>query len=216
MINEIEMLSCEKLVYKIIQPYSKYFEIEDLYQVGMLALTKAYKNYSSNENTKFSSYAFLYIKGEIFEYIRKSNYFKVSKEVSKLNKKIEETRLLLTQKLNKEPSDKELARYLELEEQEILEIKERTAFIESLDASFKDDDNTYYNYQKYIEPNYQEDFLDLKFAIEELPINDQKLIYQRYINGATQQEISKELGISQVQVSRKEKEILTRLRVRLR
>lgn len=215
MIDNKSILSCEKLVYKIIQPYSKYFDIEDLYQVGMLALIKAWQNYKEDTITKFSSYAFLYIKGEIFEYIRKSNYFKVSKEVAKLNKQIEETRVLLTQKLKKEPTESEIARFLEISETELKEIKERTAFIESLDASIKEE-TTYYNYQKYIEQNYNEEYLDLKFAMEELPKNDQKLIYDRYINGFTQSEVSKELGISQVQVSRKEKEILTRLRVRLR
>jgi len=216
MIGTINLLSYENLIYKIISPYTRYFDIDDLYQVGMLALVKASKNYRENKNAEFSSYAYLYVKGEVCEFMRKSNYFKVSKDMASINKKIEETRSLLTQKLKREPSEEEIALFLKIPIETIQEIKERTSLVESLDSSPNDPEQSYYDYQKYTEPNYKEELLDLKFALEELSKPEQRLIYERYINGFTQSEVSKELGISQVQVSRKEKEIFTRLRTRLR
>ena len=64
----------EKLIYKIASNYSSYYNIEDLYQVGIIGIIKAYKKYDSSYSVKFSSFAYKYIMGEMIDFIRKDRY----------------------------------------------------------------------------------------------------------------------------------------------
>ena len=82
-----EILQYENLIYSIIRKYSN-FDKDDMYQVGMLGLINAYKNYDKKLNVKFSKYAYFYIIGEIKKYIRESSTIKISRELIKLNKRI--------------------------------------------------------------------------------------------------------------------------------
>ena len=79
------ILEYENLIYKMISQY-KSFDKEDLYQVAMMGLMKAQKNYKESENTKFSTYAYYYILGEINNYITASNPVKVSRDLLRLNR----------------------------------------------------------------------------------------------------------------------------------
>ena len=74
----------EGLIYKIINKYRNYFEIEDLYQVAVMGIIKASKNYNSEYGTKFTSYAYPFILGEVIKYINEYRNIKVSKNNSKL------------------------------------------------------------------------------------------------------------------------------------
>ena len=87
--EDIDILEYENMVYKIISKYKDYCDLDDLYQVGMIGLIDAKKNYKKESNTKFSTYAYFYIMGKVKEYIRKSNPYKISKDIIKLNKSIE-------------------------------------------------------------------------------------------------------------------------------
>ena len=78
-----QLLEYENLVYSIINKYSG-FDRDDLYQVGIMGLVQAYKNYKSSFNVKFSSYAYYYILGEVTKYIRENKSIRVSKDVLKL------------------------------------------------------------------------------------------------------------------------------------
>jgi len=203
----------EYIVYKIINKYSYYFDKDDLYQVGMIGLMNAYDNYKNDKNTKFSSYAYFYVLGEVTKYIRESNILKVSKELIKLNTSVEKARDYLTQKLGYIPNDDEIALFLEIDKDKIEEAKNANALVTSLDNN--EEETEVYNYYGYNEKAYQEEIIDLKTEISKLDELDRKIIEKRYNEGLTQSELSKELGINQVKVSRKEKEILTRLRTRL-
>ena len=108
------ILENENLIYSIINKYSNYYDIDDLYQVGVMGMIKAYKNYKKEYNTKFTSYAYTYIFGEIVKYINESKNFKISKENRYLYKKINEAKTILTQKLMKEPSNYELSLFLDI------------------------------------------------------------------------------------------------------
>ena len=88
---------------------------------------------------------------------------------------------------------------------------------QSLDKEFDfDSDSNLYNTIRVDEKYYDEDILDLKIQMEKLSNIDRKIINERYINDLSQSEVSKQMCMTQSMVSRKEKEILTRLRVRLR
>ena len=209
-LNDI-VIENEGLIYKIINKYTYYFEKEDLYQVAVLGLLNAYKNFNQNMNTKFSSYAYFYIDGEIKKYVRESNYFKVSKELVKLNSSVEHAKEVLTNKLGKVPTDEEISIFLGVSYKQIEEAKLANILVTSLD---NDNDDTRSIYEKYGEVplQYNAEVLDLKEEVSKLDDVEKMLLKERYENGLTQNEVSELLGFSQVQVSRKEKDILQRLR----
>lgn len=208
------LLENENLVFSIINKYTYYFDKDDLYQVGMIGLMDAYDHYKPDKNTKFSSFAYIYVQGKIKEYIRKSNILKVSKQLVKLNTSIEKARDYLTQKIGNIPTDEDIALFLEIDINQIEEARQANNLVTSLDCETEEENNLY-DRVGYTEKAYNEDILDLKSEIEKLSPFEKELIIKRYSEGLTQSEVSKLLGINQVKVSRQEKQILTRLRTRL-
>ena len=210
------IIKYESLIWSIVNKYKTYFDKDDLFQVGVIGLINAYKNYKEDKNTKFSSYAYFYIFGEIKKYISESYVFKVSKELVKINTLVEKTKALLSQKLQREPSYFEISLYLEIDEEKILEAKEATSLVESLDFKEEDEFSLYENINtSYNEKMINPEILDLKEGIESLDDFSKELINNRYNLDKTQSETAKSMGVTQVMVSRKEKEILKRLRTRL-
>ena len=208
------VLENENIVYSIINKYRYYFDEEDLYQVGMMGLIDAYDNYKDNMNTKFSSYAYFYVKGRVTEYLRNSNLIKVSKELVKVNKRVEKVREQLTQKIGKIPDDDDIALFLEIDVNIVRQAKEANQLVMSIESDNEEEMDISAKVG-YEESGYREEILDLRKELENLNEYDRNIIEKRYTEGLTQSELSKELGINQVKVSRKEKEILTKLRTRL-
>ena len=200
-----EVLNYEGLIYSIINKYPKRYDRDDLYQVGMLGLIDAYKHFNKNYDTKFSTFAYYYIVGEVNKYIRESSSLKVSRDLIELKKKILKVKEVMLQKLGREPTNLEISLYLEVDEELINEALIATDEVTSIDEA--------YNIGE--EDRVSADILDLKNEIDKLPINEKKLILSRYYNDMTQSEVSKELGISQVQVSRNETKILQKLKTNL-
>ena len=120
----------------------------------------------------------------------------------------------MTQRLRREPTIEELSVFLEVPMDKIEEAMIATSAVESLDYTY-DDENDLYNSFGQPETQMTEDFLDLKNAVQNLPKEEQALIVARYYEGLTQQETSETLGMSQVQVSRKESKILQKLKTSL-
>lgn len=207
------VLEYENLIYKMISKY-KNFDQEDLYQVAMLGLMNAKRNYNPDENTKFSTYAYYYILGEINTYIKASNPVKISQDLLRLKGSLTHAKEAMTQRLRREPTIEELSVFLEVPMDKIEEAMIATSAVESLDYTY-DDENDLYNSFGQQETQMTEDFLDLKNAVQNLPKEEQALIVARYYEGLTQQETSETLGMSQVQVSRKETKILQKLKTSL-
>lgn len=207
------VLEYENLIYKMISKY-KNFDQEDLYQVAMLGLMNAKRNYKPDENTKFSTYAYYYILGEINTYIKASNPVKISQDLLRLKGSLTHAKEAMTQRLRREPTIEELSVFLEVPMDKIEEAMIATSAVESLDYTY-DDENDLYNSFGQQETQMTEDFLDLKNAVQNLPKEEQALIVARYYEGLTQQETSETLGMSQVQVSRKESKILQKLKTSL-
>lgn len=208
------ILEYENLIYKMISQY-KSFDKEDLYQVAMMGLMKAQKNYKESENTKFSTYAYYYILGEINNYITASNPVKVSRDLLRLNKSLEQAKEVMRQRLKREPTTEELSIFLEEPLEKIEEASLATRQVESLDYAYEEENMDLYNSIGTEEIGMNDEILDLKNAISSLPQEEQQLIIARYFNDLTQQETSKTLGMSQVQVSRKETKILEKLKTTL-
>lgn len=210
------LLEQEKLIYSIAKKFQGFYDIEDLYQVGVIGLSKAYNKYKEGMDTKFSTYAYDWIKGEILEYVRHDRTIKLSKDIISLNKKIEQVKDIMTQKLMREPTTTEIALMLDVDEERIIDVKRQTEFIRSLDYVLNEEENyNLYDTLKQEEKSFNPEIQDLKIVLETLDNDERKLILSRYYNDLTQEQTSKLLGISQVQVYRKEKQILKKLEKRL-
>ena len=181
----------------------------------MIGLMKAQKNYKESENTKFSTYAYYYILGEINNYITASNPVKVSRDLLRLNKSLEQAKEVMRQRLKREPTTEELSIFLEEPVEKIQEATLATRQVESLDYAYEEENMDLYNSIGTEEIGMNDEILDLKNAISSLPQEEQQLIIARYFDDLTQQETSKTLGMSQVQVSRKETKILEKLKTTL-
>lgn len=200
-----QVLDYEGLIYSIINKYAKRFDKEDLYQVGMIGLMDAYQHYDASFDTKFSSFAYYYILGEVNKYIRNSSSLKISKELIEVKRRILKIKDVMMQKLGREPTNLEIALYLDLDEK-VVDDALLSDSVESIEDA--------YNYI----PSYDDtsaEVLDLKEELRKLPEEERNLILARYYQDLTQQETSQLLGMSQVQVSRNEAKILKKLRTRL-
>lgn len=207
----------EKLIYKITHFFTNYECKEDLFQVGCIGLIKAYNNYNDTYNTKFTTYAYPYILGEIQKYVREDKGIKVSRDISKLNLKIEKAKILLQQKLMHEPTNKELEEFLGISEFELSEALSSTNKIRSLDepVEYQDDYLSLYEKVGQIEALDIDTLIALKQELKSLDKEEYDIISSHYIKNQTQSEIAKKLGINQVQVSRKEQKILVKLKDKL-
>lgn len=210
------IMKYEKLVYKIASKYSCYSNFEDLKQVGMIGLLKAVDKYIPNPQTKFSTYATFWIRGEILEYLRNDKNIKPSKEILALSKKVEICRERLKDKFNREPSVSEIATILEEDEKDVLDAIYAKEFVLSTDYIINQDeegkDTSLYDTIPYYEMGYDEDILALHFELDKLSEEEKKIIDLRYYQDMTQSEVSKVLGTNQVNVSRCESKILQKLK----
>ncbi len=212
----IDLQEYEGRIVAYANKFRYYYDMDDLIQVGRIGLLNALDHYDPSQNTKFSSYAFLYIKGEILKYVRENKNIKISKELSSLVKPIEQAREILRQRLQKEPTIDEVSHFLEIDRSVIEEVMLSQEFVRSLDYALNEDDEgkemNLYHTLAYEEVGYDADVLDLKQAVEDLDEEERKLISCRYFEDMTQSETSKVLGVNQVKVSREETKILKKLR----
>ena len=213
-LNEI-IENNKNLVYSISKCFRNYKSKEDLYQAGFLGLIKAYKNYKDGMNTKFSTYAYAYIFGEMKKVVREDKGIKISREITKLNLKIEKAYILLTQKNMKEPSIKELSEYLDMPEFLISEAINSLNTIKSIDATINSEGKDMTLSDIIGKSENIDDLILLKDCLKELKGEDREIIKNRYINDYTQSETSKLVGISQVQVSRKENKVLQKIKYKM-
>lgn len=190
----------------------KFYGVEksDLYQAGVLGVIKAYQNYHNDGTTKFSTYAYKYIYGEMYM-VANSKSIKVSKDVIKFNQMIERGRNMLAQKIMRMPSNKELADYLEIPleklEQGILYAKT----VLSIDND-TEEERSLHEVVAMPESISELDRLLLSDSISTLNLLEQDIIESRYYEDLTQSETAKKLGITQVMVSRYETKSLAKMR----
>ena len=202
------------LIYEAMKYFRNYNNKEDLYQVGCIGFIKAYKNFKDDKGCKFSTYAFTYILGEMKKLVREDKGIKISNQISKLNLKIDKAYILLSQKLMRMPSILEVANYLEIPEYMVSEAINSNNGIKSIDEAITNDSDMCL--QDVI--GYSDDTFDklyLENSISKLNDEEKNIIYNRYMNDLTQSETSKIIGMSQVQVSRKEQKILQKLKYQM-
>ena len=206
------ILENEGMIYKIINKYKNYFELEDLYQVAVMGLIKAYKNYNFNFNTKFTSYAYPYILGEVIKYINEFREIKVNKNIKILYSQILKAKEVLSQKLMKEPTTYELSIFLEIDESLIDEVLTANMMVDSLDKIIGEDDKNLELYDKFGFCDKKVENYELTYELEKLSPIEKQIIRSRYFEDMSQKEVGDMLGMYQVEVSRREKKILKKIK----
>lgn len=185
-------------------------EKSDLYQAGVLGVIKAYQNYKKDGDTKFSTYAYKYIYGEMY-IVANSKSIKLSKDILKLVKMIEHGRNILAQKLLHTPTNKELAAFLEIEEEKIEQAILWASSIISIDND-TEEERSLHEIIPCEEKITQDDKLLLSESLNTLNSLEKDIISARYYEDLTQSETACKLGITQVMVSRYETKSLAKMR----
>lgn len=202
------------LIYKIANMY-RYsgIDMEDLKQVGKIGFIHAYQHYNASFDSKFTTYAYLHIKGEISKYVRENRGMKVSRNLTKLYWQIDKATLLLAQQYMREPSPAEIAIELGLDEDIVVDAMLSRHAIHSIDEPVGVGDSELSLHE--VTPAPIEDIdtqLLLQDALTNLTDEEYQLVLNRYMRDLTQSEVASLLGTSQVQVSRKEQKVMQKLR----
>lgn len=197
--------------------YNRGVEMEDLFQIGTIGLLKAIDKFDLNYDVKFSTYAVPMITGEIKRFLRDDGMIKVSRSLKELSYKAYLCREKLQERFGREPSVTELAGELGVEPEELMAALDASSEVESLHKPIYQSDGQEVSLMDRLpwraEP--EEEILDhllLKELLGGLEKEERQPIYLRYFADRTQAQAGKELGISQVQVSRLEKKILKSMR----
>ena len=209
------------LVWSIVRRFMcRGHEPEDLFQIGSIGLIKAIDKFDLSYDVKFSTYAVPMIMGEIKRFLRDDGVIKVSRSLKETAGKIRITREKLSNLYGREPTLDEISKELNLAKEEVVMALESGSEVESLYKTiYQGDGNAIYLIDKLEQTNDECDNMIDKLALREtiasLDEKDQELIKLRYFMNRTQTDIAKELGISQVQVSRLEKKILLKMREKM-
>lgn len=204
-----------KLVYACANKFrNKGIEFDDLVGAGNLGLVKAVDAFDESRNVKFSTYAVPVILGEIKCLFRSGGAVKVGRSLKELSLKIKKASENFLKKEGREPSINELATILSVDREQISEAME--ASIVPISLTVEDPDGT--NQIDIPVESHDEkvsELIALKDVVGKLPAKDRSIIILRFFKNQTQTQTAKVLGMTQVQVSRREKVILKELRLLL-
>jgi len=213
-ITDEELISIhEGLIYKLARSFYN-SSIEDLYQVGIIGLLKAKKNYNSDSKAKFSTYAYEYIYGEMYACVEKNKGIKIGRDILKLCKQIDKIRQKLTQINGQEPTVEEIALYAELPIETICQAISSANSIISYDAQSELNRAIVDTIADTNTPDLIES-LALKESLDILDEEEKQIIDLRYYKDMTQSETAKAMKMSQVMISRYEKRGMQKLRAHL-
>ena len=197
----------------------KGIENEDLYQLGCLGFLKAINNFDCSFNVKFSTYVVPMVVGEIKRFMRDDGAIKVSRAIKALNIKINKYIDDFFSVNNRRPTIGEISRSFNIPEQEVVMAMDSAKMPISLYTPFEDGEEEGLTViDRFDNESGGSDFVEnlaLKEVIEKLEDRDKKIIFLRYFQDKTQSEIAKMLGVSQVQVSRLEKNALNNIRLNI-
>lgn len=196
-------------------------EYDDIFQVASLALIYAVERFDIEKGYEFSSFATPTIIGEIKKYFRDKGWMiRVPRRLQELSKKITDAKVFLQQELQRPVKVKDLAEYLECTEYEIMEAMEASLVYnpKSLDVGYTNSDSDQEIFLANIIGEEDKEFQEIenrdfiKRCLAKLSDVEAKIISSRFLDNKTQIEVAKELGVSQMTVSRMEKKLLRKFR----
>ena len=205
------------LVWSVVRRFtSRGYDADDLYQLGCIGLIKAVRRFDTSYGVMFSTYAVPLITGEIKRFLRDDGMVKVSRRYKEINQAAANVRTFLEGELMREPTMGEIASQMGIDVYELTEAIEACTPCDYIHRRVSDDSEMYL-LDKLLKGDDRplSDRAALTCALSGLNEREKNLIVCRYFMDETQSKVAKRMGISQVQVSRIEKKVLSRLRDQL-
>lgn len=207
------------LIKSIVKRYlNKGIEYDDLYQLGAMGFIKALNNYNPEFNVKFTTYAVPMIAGEIKRFLRDDGTIKVSRSIKQMAIEIKNFINNYSKQNSSSPTVELIAKTLNFDVNDVILALEANTTPLSLNEKFSDSDNSQTIIDKLSDGFSLENLnnkLALREMIETLNAREKQIIIMRYYFDKTQSEIAKELGVSQVQISRIENKVLCDMKDKL-
>lgn len=208
------------LVWSVVKRFlNRGYDADDLFQVGAIGLLKCIKKFDLSYDVKFSTYAVPMIMGEIKRFLRDDGMIKVSRPLKEIATKAKYMKDVLTKKNNEEPTIDELAIAIDVSLDDLVLALDADKDVESLYSTvYQGDGKSVYLIDKLELKNSgkeQEKIVEnivLNEIISTLSEREQEIIRLRYFEDKTQSQVAKEIGVSQVQISRIEKKVLLKIR----
>ncbi len=206
-----------RLVLSVIQRFTSRGEnIDDLFQVGCIGLIKAIDNFDVSLNLRFSTYGVPMIIGEIRRYLRDYNPIRVSRSIRDTAYHAMQIKEQIINETQKEPTVEEIAEKLGVKRENVVIALEAIVDPVSLyEPVYYDAGDTIYVMDQIGDSNSDVNWIDeilLKQSINELGEREKRILSLRFMNGMTQTEVAKEIGISQAQVPRLEKGAMDKIK----
>lgn len=207
-----------KLILSVVKSFANRGENpDDLFQVGCIGLIKAVDNFNIDLDVKFSTYAVPMIIGEIRRYMRDNNSIRISRSLKDLAYKALQTKEALAKRFDREPTIEEISKEINMPKEEIINafeaIVEPISFYEPI---FNDSGDSLFVFDQIKDEINTTDRILNKIAVNEaiskLNTREKRIVLLRFYNGKTQTEVAEEIGISQAQVSRLEKNALNKIK----
>ncbi len=213
------LINCNlKLVFNLVQRFeNRGHDMEDLFQIGTIGLMKAVDKFDLNYNVKFSTYAVPMILGEIRRFLRDDGTVKISRSLKETAFKVYRTKEELTKELGREPSVAELSEKLKIPSEDIVAAIEAVQSPSSIhDTLYQDEGDPILVVDQLSDTKHDEeewfDKLVVKEVLKDLPQKHRQIILLRFFQDKTQMEVAKIVGLSQVQVSRIERQALKNIK----
>ncbi|MCR4442267.1 MAG: RNA polymerase sporulation sigma factor SigF [Peptococcaceae bacterium] len=216
-----KLINCNlRLVFNLVQRFAnRGYELEDLFQIGTIGLIKAIDKFDLSYNVKFSTYAVPMIIGEIRRFLRDDNPVKVSRSLKENAYKINKVRDALTKEWGREPTLQEIADETGFSLEEIITSLEAVQAPTSIhETLYQDDGDPIYVIDQLSSDQEEINWFDkiaLKEIMNKLSEKEKEIILMRFFQDKTQTEVASLVGLSQVQVSRIERQALKRFRALL-
>ncbi len=206
-----------RLVLSVLQRFSGRCEnMDDLFQVGCVGLIKSIDNFDLSLNVQFSTYAVPMIIGEIRRYLRDNNPIRVSRSIRDLAYKALQAKEKLTKEEGKEPTIDQIAKEIGVDREEIVFSFEAIQDPLSLQEPVHNDGTELYIMDQVSDSKNTDekwaDAITIEQAMKKLNEREKMIITKRFFDGRTQMEVANEIGISQAQVSRLEKDAIFRIK----
>ncbi|MCL2853486.1 MAG: RNA polymerase sporulation sigma factor SigF [Defluviitaleaceae bacterium] len=218
--KELIIAENQGLVWSVARRFlNRGYEADDLFQIGAIGLLKSVYKFNLNYDVKFSTYAVPMIMGEIKRFLRDDGMIKVSRHLKELSIRAKFLQEKLTSEHGAPPTINELASALEVSSEDLVMALDAGREVESLyQTVHRGEREPVFLIDKLSEKDAEQGSLDDNIAIRQviasLKPKEQQIVFMRYFHDKTQSEIAKEIGVSQVQISRLEKRILKTMRER--
>lgn len=206
------------LIWSVVRKFSnRGHDADDLFQIGAIGLLKCISKFDLSYEVKFSTYAVPMIMGEIRRFLRDDGLIKVSRPLKEIAVRAKYAQDMLAKREGKQPTLQDIAKELEVNLEELVVAMEAAMEVESIyQTVHQGDGGSIFLVDKLEQNNGNDanmvDMIALRQIISTLKPKERQIILMRYFHDKTQTEVAKEIGVSQVQVSRIEKKVLKSIR----